>query len=164
VKEPVLLLSIGEVSRKAGMRASRIRYYESIGLLPPPARISGRRRYDDDVLRRLTIIPAAQRIGFTLEEIGQLLGPGKRPPHERLRVLAIDKLPAIEELISRAVTIRKLLVTCAVCDCESLDQCTILDKSNPNIPVRQPRQSHARPASRGPIDLRTASASPLGVR
>jgi DNA-binding transcriptional MerR regulator len=136
VKEPISLLSIGDVARKAGVRASRIRYYESIGLLPRPERISGRRRYDDDVLRRLTIITAAQRIGFTLDEIGQLLGPGKRPPHERLRVLAIDKLPAIEELISRAMTIRKLLVTCAVCDCESLDQCTILDESNLDIPTR----------------------------
>jgi MerR family transcriptional regulator, redox-sensitive transcriptional activator SoxR len=130
-------LSIGDVAREAGVSASRIRYYESIEILPEPARLAGKRRYTADVLRRLTIIIAAQRIGFTLDEIRQLLGPGKRPPHERLRVLAIDKLPEIEDLIERALTVRKLLVTCAVCECDSLDDCRILDESLLELPTRR---------------------------
>ena len=126
--DPEAVLTIGEIARRAGVRASRIRYYESIGVLLPAAdRVSGKRRYTPAVLRRLTVITAAQRIGFTLEEIAALLGPGRRPAHERLRVLAIDKLPEIDQLIQRALTVRELLVTCAVCDCESLDQCRILD-------------------------------------
>jgi MerR family redox-sensitive transcriptional activator SoxR len=125
--DPEAVLTIGEIARRAGVRASRIRYYESIGVLPAPDRVSGKRRYTPAVLRRLTVISAAQRIGFTLEEIAALLGPGKRPAHERLRVLAIDKLPEIDQLIQRALTVRELLVTCAVCDCESLDRCRILD-------------------------------------
>lgn len=127
-------LSIGEVADQAGVRASRIRYYESIGVLPIPERFAGQRRYRADVLRRLTVITAAQRIGFTLDEIRQLLGPGNRPAHERLRTLAIDKLPEIDELIHRAITIRKLLVTCAICECDSLDQCPILDESALSLP------------------------------
>lgn len=130
-------LTIGDVARQAGVSASRIRYYESIGILPLPERASGKRRYHADVLRRLTVITAAQRIGFTLDEIRELLGPAKRPAHERLRVLAIDKLPEIEELIERAVTIRKLLVTCAICECDSLDECRILDESLLELPERQ---------------------------
>ena len=49
-------LTIGEIARRAGVRASRIRYYESITLLPTLERVSGRRRYTEGVLRRLTII------------------------------------------------------------------------------------------------------------
>jgi MerR family transcriptional regulator, redox-sensitive transcriptional activator SoxR len=40
-------LAIGEVARRAGIRPSALRYYESIGLLPAPTRVSGRRRYDE---------------------------------------------------------------------------------------------------------------------
>ena len=121
------LLTIGQVAQQAGMRASRIRYYEAHGILPEPERVSGMRRYRIDVVRRLAIIDLAQRVGFTLDEIRQLLGPGSRPVHDRIRDLAIDKLPDIEDLIERAMTVRKLLVTCAACECESFDECTIFD-------------------------------------
>ena len=120
-------LTIGEVARKAGMRASRIRYYEAHGILPEPERVSGMRHYRTDVLRRLAIIDLAQRVGFTLDEIRELLGPGPQPVHDRIRELAIDKLPDIDDLIKRAMTIRKLLVTCAVCECQSFDECRIFD-------------------------------------
>jgi DNA-binding transcriptional MerR regulator len=67
-------LSIGEVAARAGMTPSRIRYYEQRGLLPMPERTAGQRRYTADVFRRLSIIDAAQRVGFTLDEIQDLLG------------------------------------------------------------------------------------------
>jgi len=125
-------LTIGEVARAAGMRSSRIRYYEAHGVLPEPERISGMRRYSPDIVRRLAIIDLAQCVGFSLAEIGQILGPDKRPAHDRIRTLAIDKLPQIEDLIERANTIRTLLTTCAACDCESLDQCTLFDDTAAN--------------------------------
>ncbi len=118
-------LTIGEVARQAGMRASRIRYYERRRVLPEPERVSGMRRYGPEVVRRLAIIDLAQHVGFTLDEISQLFGPDERPPHDRIRALAIDKLPQIEALIERAASIRKLLVSCATCECESLDACTL---------------------------------------
>jgi MerR family transcriptional regulator, redox-sensitive transcriptional activator SoxR len=135
---PTPTLSIGEIAHQARVRPSRIRYYESIGILPIPERVSGRRRYHPDVLRRLTVITAAQRIGFTLDEIRELLGPDRRPAHERLRALAIHKLPEIEELIERATTIRQLLITCAGCECDSLNECRILDQSIQQLPERHP--------------------------
>jgi DNA-binding transcriptional MerR regulator len=61
-------LAIGEVAQRAGMSASRIRYYEARGLIAEPERAAGKRRYGEEVLRRLAIIDAAQRVGFTLEE------------------------------------------------------------------------------------------------
>ena len=63
------VLTIGEVARRAGVRASAIRYYEEAGLLPAPERVGGKRRYDEGILRRLAIIGGAKRAGFTLREI-----------------------------------------------------------------------------------------------
>ena len=95
-------MAIGEVAERAGMSASRIRYYEARGVLPEPERAGGKRRYGEEVLRRLAIIDAAQRVGFTLEEIRDLLGSRDEPAHERLRQLAVLKLPELDDLIARA--------------------------------------------------------------
>jgi MerR family redox-sensitive transcriptional activator SoxR len=116
-------LAIGEVAERAGMSASRIRYYEARGILPPPERVAGKRRYGSDVLRRLAIIDSAQRVGFGLEEIRELLASRDELAHERLRRLALAKLPELDELIERAVSVRRLLEICSECDCESIDVC-----------------------------------------
>jgi len=120
-------LAIGEVAERAGMSASRIRYYEARGLLPEPERAAGKRRYTEEVFRRLAIIDAAQRVGFTLEEIRDLLGSRDRPAHERLRELAVLKLPELDDLIDRATSVRRLLKLCSSCDCESIDVCRMFD-------------------------------------
>ena len=83
--EVALQMPIGEVAERAGMSTSRIRFYEARGLLPEPERAGGKRRYGEEVLRRLAIIDAAQRVGFTLEEIRDLLGSRDELAHERLR-------------------------------------------------------------------------------
>ena len=59
-------MTIGEVARQVGIATSAIRYYEEIGLLPPPARVNGRRRYDWSAVQRLCVIEYAQQAGFTL--------------------------------------------------------------------------------------------------
>jgi MerR family redox-sensitive transcriptional activator SoxR len=120
-------LTIGEVARRAGMRTSRIRYYEAQDVLPEPTRQSGKRRYSPEVLRQLAMIDAAQRVGFTLDEIRELLGSRDRPAHERLRRLAQRKLPEVDELIERATAVRRLLEACSECDCESVDVCGMFD-------------------------------------
>lgn len=120
-------LAIGEVAERAGMSTSRIRYYEARGLLPEPERVAGKRRYTADVLSRLAIIDAAQRVGFTLEEIRDLLGSRDQPAHERLRQLAILKLPELDDLIARATSVRRLLKMCSRCDCDSIDVCRMFD-------------------------------------
>jgi MerR family redox-sensitive transcriptional activator SoxR len=120
-------LPIGEVARRAGMRTSRIRYYEAHDLLPAPDRVSGKRRYSASVLRQLAIIDAAQRVGFTLDEIRELLGSRDRPALERVRQLAQRKLPEVDALIERATAVRGLLQACSACDCVSLDVCELFD-------------------------------------
>ena len=61
------------------------------------------------MFRRLAIIDAAQQVGFTLEEIRDLLGSRDQPAHERLRQLAVLKLPELEDLIARATSVRRVL-------------------------------------------------------
>jgi MerR family redox-sensitive transcriptional activator SoxR len=128
-------LAIGEVAGRAGMSTSRIRYYEARGLLPEPERAAGKRRYNQDVFRRLAIIDAAQRVGFTLEEIRDLLGSRDQPAHERLRQLAVLKLPELDDLIARATSVRRVLKMCSRCDCESIDVCRMFDERV--LPLRE---------------------------
>lgn len=67
-------LTIGRLARAAGVGVETIRYYERLGLLNQPKRpVSGYRTYDDDHLLRLQFIKRAQGLGFTLEEIRELL-------------------------------------------------------------------------------------------
>jgi MerR family redox-sensitive transcriptional activator SoxR len=120
-------MRIGEVARRAGVRVSLIRYYEEIGLLPAAPRVSGQRRYDGTVLRRLAVIDVAQRAGLTLDEIRELVDHGNEPMSERLRVLAERRLPEIDALIDRAQRVRTWLQTATDCDCQRIDECTLFD-------------------------------------
>ncbi len=135
VGEDVRELAIGEVAERARMSTSRIRYYETRGLLPEPERAAGKRRYTEDVFRRLAIIDAAQRVGFTLAEIRDLLGSRDQPAHERLRQLAVLKLPELDDLIARATSVRRVLKMCSRCDCESIDVCRMFDERV--LPLRE---------------------------
>ena len=102
-------MRIGEVARRAGVRVSLIRYYEQIGLLGEPERVSGQRRFDESVLRRLAVIDVAQRAGLSLQEIRELVEHGNDPMNDRLRELAERRLPEIDALIERAQRVRTWL-------------------------------------------------------
>jgi MerR family transcriptional regulator, redox-sensitive transcriptional activator SoxR len=128
MNEVTLQMPIGEVAERAGMSASRIRFYEARGLLPEPDRAGGKRRYGREVLRRLAIIDAAQRVGFTLAEIRDLLGSRDELAHERLRELALLKLPELDDLIARATSVRRVLKVCSHCNCDSIDVCRMFDE------------------------------------
>ena len=124
---------IGEVARRAGLRPSAIRYYESIGLLPEPERVAGRRRYPAEVLRTLSVIAAAQRAGLSLSEAGELLvsANGRGDVSERLRAIAQRKLPEVEALIERAQLVRGWLEAAAACQCPTLEDCPLFDGQGP---------------------------------
>ena len=66
--------------------------------------------------------------GFALDEIRDLVGSRDQPAHERLRQLAVMKLPELDELIDRAVSLRRLLEICSKCNCESIDVCRMFDE------------------------------------
>jgi MerR family transcriptional regulator, redox-sensitive transcriptional activator SoxR len=126
ISEPTL--AIGEVARVAGVSPSAIRYYERKGLLPPPSRSSGQRRYDPRVFQLLRVIEVSKQAGFSLKEIEQLLHGFDRstPPSERWRALAEGKLTEVEELIARAEGMRTLLERGLECGCLRLEDCELL--------------------------------------
>jgi MerR family copper efflux transcriptional regulator len=67
-------MRIGELAKRSGVSTKAIRYYEQIGVLPPPARTpAGYRDHDETALRRLGFVQAAQALGFTLGEIRQII-------------------------------------------------------------------------------------------
>lgn len=66
-------LSIGELEAETGTSVSAIRFYEREGLLPPPPRVSGKRRYPPAAADRVRMIRMWQNAGFSLGEIVQLL-------------------------------------------------------------------------------------------
>src|SRR5215218_11100121 len=119
------LLTIGQVADRAGVNTSHIRFYERTGVLPRPERVSGQRRYREEVLHRLSIVDVAQRAGLTLEEIAPLTGPDNRSADtgRHIRALADEKLPHIDALIARARAVRHWLEDAQSCDCASADVC-----------------------------------------
>ena len=119
-------MKISELARQIGLQSSAIRYYEQIGLLPPPERIGGQRRYDSSSLYRLAIIQRACQLGFTLDEIRQLFF-GFRPitrASQRWRALSRKKLAELDELMASIKSVRRLLLKMIRrCHCATLDQC-----------------------------------------
>jgi len=100
-------LRIGEVARRSGMGVEALRFYERRGLLGRPARTeSNYRVYDESVLERLDFIRRAQAVGFTLDEIGEILAESAdgRSPCRHVRELARRKL---EELDARLAELRR---------------------------------------------------------
>jgi MerR family transcriptional regulator, redox-sensitive transcriptional activator SoxR len=122
-----LSLTIGQLAQRFGINASAIRYYERVGVLPPPAREGGRRRYGTDAIRRLETLQAAKQAGFTLAEAELLLqrSDAGDPLHEALRELAARKLPEVEQLLARTITLRTWLLAASACTCETLDACSL---------------------------------------
>ncbi len=119
-------LGIGEVAAQAGLRTSSIRYYESVGVLPEPERAGGQRRYTPEVLDRLRFVEIAQRAGFSLAEIRELLeGADDGRASDRLQALAQRRLPDVEALIARAEAMRAWLEAAAECECPSLESCAL---------------------------------------
>ena len=121
-------LTIGEVSRKAGLRPSALRFYEELGLLDPPQRAGKHRRYDAGVFQRLAVIQLAQRAGFTMAEIGVLINgfAPNTPAADRWRALAQRKLGEVEAQIRRGEEMRRLLQASLRCGCLDLEECAAI--------------------------------------
>lgn len=102
-------LKIGEVSRRAGVGIETLRFYEKSGLIDRPGRTeSGYRLYDESVLERLSFVKKAQMLGFTLDEIKQLIdhkSAGLNPCAEVRQIVTI-RLEQLNERIEQMVRYR----------------------------------------------------------
>lgn len=125
------LLTISEVARRSGVAASALRFYDDRGLIRSERSGSGHRRYPRAVLRRIAFIVFAQRIGLSLEEIGQELArlpPDRAPTGREWSRLSATWTSRIDERIAELERLRAGLTGCIGCGCLSLDRCQL---SNP---------------------------------
>jgi MerR family redox-sensitive transcriptional activator SoxR len=122
------LLTIGEVARRSGLASSALRYYEDRGLIASERAGSGHRRYPRPVLRRIAFIVFAQRIGLSLEEIGDELAklpPDRAPTRRDWSRLSQTWTSRIDERIAELERLRSGLTECIGCGCLSLDRCRL---------------------------------------
>ena len=118
-------MKIGQLAHRAGLHASAIRYYEGLGLLAPPHRVGGQRRYSPDALDRVLLIRYASEMGFSLAEIKLFLSGLREnaPVGPRWRRLATKKLAEVEDTMARSLRLKALLQNLLHCRCASLKQC-----------------------------------------
>jgi DNA-binding transcriptional MerR regulator len=116
-------LTIGELAQQTDVAPTTLRYYERIGLIHPPARVGGQRRYDDAIVARLEVIRLCKAAGFALDEI-QLLFADDAPGRPASRALAETKLAEIDARIAELQRAREIIEWGMRCTCPSIDDCT----------------------------------------
>jgi MerR family redox-sensitive transcriptional activator SoxR len=131
------LLTISEISRRSGVAASALRFYEERGLIKSERAGSGHRRYPRAVLRRIAFIVFAQRMGLTLEEIAVELAklPENRVPERAdWAKISASWTKRIDERIAELERLRAGLTRCIGCGCLSLRDCQL---ANPDDRARR---------------------------
>lgn len=124
-------LRSGQVAARAGVNNETLRYYERRGLIAEPARSpGGHRLYPPEVVTHLRVIKAAQRLGFSLDEVADLLAAGRHRhgrPDAGLQASARAKLAEVEERIADLETIRGRLREALDAGCDDLLACAESD-------------------------------------
>jgi MerR family mercuric resistance operon transcriptional regulator len=125
-------LRAGQVAAAAGVNRQTLRYYERRGLLAEPDRsLGGHRVYPTEAVTVLRVIKAAQRLGFTLDEIAELLDTGRHRHGHRsepgLQARAEAKLAEVDARIRDLEVIRSSLVAALDAGCDDLLECASHD-------------------------------------
>lgn len=123
--------AIGEMSRRTGVNIETIRYYERIKLMPKPDRTSGgNRQYNQDQLKRLSFIKTSRELGFSIDEIRELLEMVDRQDFTcgEVHGLTIGHLASVREKIKGLRKLEKALVgVAAECSQGDVPDCPILE-------------------------------------
>ncbi|MEV0161520.1 MerR family DNA-binding transcriptional regulator [Nonomuraea fuscirosea] len=114
-------LTIGELARSTGVATSALRYYEELGLIPAPERISGRRRYPESATALVGTILLLRDCGFSLHECTEFLAAQTRG--DDWRELVRRKLAELDEQIARAQIARKAVAHALGCPHDELPAC-----------------------------------------
>jgi DNA-binding transcriptional MerR regulator len=123
------MMRAGELAAITGVNRETLRYYERRGLLAPPDRSpGGHRLYPAEAVTRLRVVKAAQRLGFTLDEVRELLDAGRAHGRDAgLQVQARAKLVEVEARIADLTTIRDNLAAAVEMGCDDLHECATSD-------------------------------------
>lgn len=122
-------LSIGGLAKQSGVHVETIRYYQKRGLLPVPKRPAGGiRRYEAGMAARIAFIKRAQELGFSLDEVIELLRLEVTPGCRDARDIASKKLALVESRIDDLQRVaRTLSALIAACSSGTRRQCPIID-------------------------------------
>jgi MerR family redox-sensitive transcriptional activator SoxR len=122
------LLSVGEVAARSGVAVSALRFYEAQGLIISVRSSGNQRRYPRDVLRVVSVIKVAQRVGIPLAEIGEALTAlpqGRTPTAADWRQMSAKWKTRLDERITRLMRLRDELDRCIGCGCLSIKACRL---------------------------------------
>ena len=121
-------ISIGELAERTGLSVSAIRFYETRGLVTPDRNTGGQRRFERSDIRRLSFVLIAQKMGFTIEQIAELLAqlPSGRTPTQRdwTRISQLFR-KTLDERIGVLTRLRDRLDGCIGCGCLSMKNCAL---------------------------------------
>ena len=140
-------LSIGDLSARSGVAPSALRFYEEVGLIDSERTSGNQRRYPRHMLRRIAFIRAAQRVGLSLDEIGEALASlpaGRTPTKADWERVSRTWTARLDRQIADLQRLKAKLTGCIGCGCLSMRTCVL---SNPDD-----EQSEAGP---GPAWLAT---------
>ena len=121
-------VTIGQLSSRSGVATSALRYYEGLGLIESVRTTGNQRRYTQATLRRVAFVRSAQRVGLTLDEVGEALATlpaGRTPTRADWTRLSRSWRPRIEAQIERLERLREKLDSCIGCGCLSLRTCAL---------------------------------------
>jgi Cu(I)-responsive transcriptional regulator len=139
-------LNIGDAAAAAGVSAKMIRHYEDIGLIPKAKRTySGYRTYSDTEVHVLRFIRQARNLGFSIKQIGELLGlwQDRRRQSGRVKKLALEHIRELDVKIAEMHAMKATLENLARhCHGDERPECPILDE----LAAPEPRSKRAKGA------------------
>lgn len=121
-------LTIGQMAERTGLAVSALRYYETHGILNPGRTSGGQRRYPRSDLRKISFLIAAQKFGYTLPQITQMLAQlpkGRAPNAADWRRISEQFADDLDAQIARLRKLRANLDGCIGCGCLSLESCAL---------------------------------------
>lgn len=140
------VLRSGELATRTGVNIQTLRYYERRGLLAEPERtLGGHRLYPDTAVHLLRVIKTAQRLGFTLDEVADLLAATseqRRRTSAGLHRQAAAKLVEVDDRIAELTAVRETLRAALAAGCDDLIECS----ESPDCPLPFGLTTSSRPA------------------
>lgn len=118
-------MKIGELASQLGIPASTIRYYEQVGLIDPPPRVSGRREFGDSAVYALEFVRLSQAAGFSITETKSLLDAyaADQSASGTWQAIAIQKQAKVREQIQSLQKVDAILAELISCKCATLNEC-----------------------------------------
>ncbi|QIR14423.1 redox-sensitive transcriptional activator SoxR [Shewanella aestuarii] len=126
-------LTVGQVAKRCGINVSTLHFYEQKGLIKSLRNAGNQRRYQRDVLRRVSVIKAAQQFGISLQEIQQAFSqlPNQRTPgKDDWTQLSLNWKAKLDARIAALEDLRNSLEECIGCGCLSMSSCPIYNAND----------------------------------